>query len=84
MDKCTRLTCGEKLLWSRSSFTAFYAFPLGSQVISSYFSGIFSLISILDPVGTPLETECRAFSGKSRGILFENTLGTKVQPLEEY
>jgi hypothetical protein len=69
VDKCTRLTCGEKLLWSRSSFTAFYAFPLGSQVISSYFSGIFSLISILDPVGTPLKNGMPGFSGRLRGIL---------------
>jgi hypothetical protein len=45
---------------------------------------IFFLVTIFDPVGTPLKTECRAFSGKTRGIYFESTLGTKVHPLEEY
>jgi len=31
--------------------------------------GIFSLISILDPVGTPLKNGMPGFSGRSRGIL---------------
>jgi hypothetical protein len=42
------------------------------------------VVTIFNPVGTQLKTECRAFSGKTRGIYFESTLGTKVQPLEEY
>ena len=65
MDKSTGLTCDEKLLWSRSSFTAFYAFPLESQIILL----IFSLISILDPVGTPLKNGMPGFFGRLRGIL---------------
>ena len=46
--------------------------------------GIFFSCDNFGPVGTPLNTECRAFSGKMRGIHFESTLGTKVQPSKEY
>jgi hypothetical protein len=56
--------------------TAFQAFSIGNHKI--FFS-----CDDFGPVGTPLNTECRAFSGKMRGKRFESALGTKMQPLRK-